>query len=198
MTMKNRRPPLARVVIIGTSCAGKTIFARSLADVLNSPHVELDAFFWNANWVQKATEEFRALTAQAIVQDRWVMDGNYGVARDLVWSRATVVIWLNYNLPLVLWRALTRTIHRVVTRRELFSGNRESLRQAFFSRESIIWWIITTFHARRKNYRNLIASGRYPLLAYIEFRKPSETTRFLAGLEKTYGRSVIILPSQLL
>lgn len=195
--MKTSRPSSARVVVIGTSCSGKTTFARALAAALNSPHIELDALFWNADWVQKPAEEFRALTAQAIALDRWVVDGNYGVARDLVWSHATMVIWLDYDLPLILWRALIRTIHRVVTRKELFSGNRESLRQAFFSRDSIIWWILTTFGARRRNYRNVTENGQYPHLSCMVFRKPHEAERFLAGLETTSGRSVSNLPPEL-
>ena len=91
------RVSITRVVVIGTSCAGKTRFARSLADVLSCPHVELDALHWLPNWVERPSVEFRALTAQALSQDCWVTDGNYGAVRDLVWSRATTVIWLNYT-----------------------------------------------------------------------------------------------------
>jgi adenylate kinase family enzyme len=86
---------------------------------LSCPHIELDALHWQPNWVPRARAEFRALTAQALSQDCWVTDGNYGVVRDLVWSRATTVIWLNYALRLVLWRALARTVRRVLTREEL-------------------------------------------------------------------------------
>ena len=33
---------MKRVVVIGSSCAGKTTFARELAGLLNVPHIELD------------------------------------------------------------------------------------------------------------------------------------------------------------
>src|SRR6266545_7272200 len=115
---------MTRVVVIGTSCVGKTIFARSLARVLNFRHIELDTLYWLPHWIARPPDEFRALTAQALAQDYWVTDGNYGVVRDLVWSRATIVIWLNYIFPVVLWRAVTRTLWRVLTQEELFSGNR--------------------------------------------------------------------------
>lgn len=183
--MDNVRAEMARVIVIGTSCAGKTSFARSLANVLTLPHIELDSLFWQPNWVPRPSEDFGALTAQALSQDCWIIDGNYGSVRDLVWSRATMVIWLNYALPVVLCRALTRTIRRVLTREELFSGNRESFRMAFFSRESILWWIITTFHSRRKQYRKLFLRDQFPHLAYVEFEKPSEAERFLAALKTT-------------
>jgi adenylate kinase family enzyme len=173
----------ARVVVIGTSCVGKTTFARSLAGVLNLPHVELDALYWQPNWIPRPSEEFRALTAEALAQDCWVTDGNYGAVRDLVWSRATTVIWLNYGFPTVLWRAVTRTLRRVLTREELFSPNRESLRMAFFTRESILWWVLTTFHRRGKQYGRLFDSKTFHHLAYAEFRQPSEAKNFLTGVE---------------
>jgi hypothetical protein len=93
------------------------------------------------------------------------------------------VIWLNYVFPLVLWRALTRTMRRVLTQEELFSGNRESVRMALFSRESILWWVLTTFHRHRKQYRVLFDRRTSSQLVYIEFRYPTEAQNFLTGLE---------------
>jgi len=174
-----------RVVVIGTSCVGKTIFARSLAEALCCPHVELDALYWQPNWIPRPPDEFQELVAQELCQGCWVTDGNYSVVRDLVWSRATTVIWLNYTFPVVLWRALTRTIRRGLTKEELFSGNRESLRMAFFSRDSILWWVLTTFHRRRKRYRELFDMRTSPQLIYVEFRKPTEAQNFLTELETT-------------
>jgi len=173
----------ARVVVIGTSCVGKTTFARSLARISNCPHIELDTLYWQPNWTPRPPEEFRNLVAQALSQDCWVTDGNYSVVRDLVWSRATTVIWLNYVFPLVLWRALTRTVRRVLTQEELFSGNRESLRMALFSRESILWWVLTTFRRRRKQYRELFDTRPSSRLVYVELRNPSEAQHFLTRLE---------------
>jgi len=95
------------------------------------------------------------------------------------------VIWLNYSFSIVLWRALTRTLRRGLTREEIFSGNRESLRMAFLSRESILWWILTTVHRRRKRYRSLFDTRTSPHLAYVEFRNPIEAENFLTKLEET-------------
>jgi adenylate kinase family enzyme len=180
---RKMRTDVARVVVIGTSCAGKTTFARSLARVLGFPHIELDALHWLPNWTERSADEFRALIAQAISQDCWIIDGNYAVVRDLVWPRATAVIWLNYSFSLVLWHALTRTARRAWTQEELFAGNRESLRMAIFSRDSILWWVLTTFHQRRKRYRALFDTPPSPQLQYVEFLKPSEAEHFLARLK---------------
>ena len=174
---------LARIVVVGTSGAGKTTFSQQLAQVLGVPHIELDALYWQPHWVPRPPEAFRALVEQAVAQDAWVTDGNYHVARDVVWARATTVIWLNYAFPTVFWRALIRTLRRALTHEELFAGNRESWRQAFLSRESILWWVITSFRRRRADYRRVFDQPALPHLARVEFRKPAAARRFLAALE---------------
>jgi hypothetical protein len=93
------------------------------------------------------------------------------------------VIWLNYAFAVVFWRAVIRTLRRALTQEEIFSGNRESLRMAFFSRDSILWWVLTTFHRRRKQYCMLFDRRTSPQLAYLEFRNPTEAQNFLTGLE---------------
>ena len=46
-----------------------------------------------------------------ITADRWVIDGNYGKVRDVIWPRTTAVIWLlNYSFPVVFSRALGRAV----------------------------------------------------------------------------------------
>ena len=55
-----------RVVVIGTSCVGKTIFARSLAEALCCLLVELDALYWQPNWIPRPPDEFQELVAKEL------------------------------------------------------------------------------------------------------------------------------------
>jgi adenylate kinase family enzyme len=172
-----------RVAVVGTSCSGKTTFARELSEVVGAAHIELDALHWKANWEARSTAEFRSLVEDAVSCEGWVADGNYQAVRELVWSRATAVVWLNYPFWRVFSRALLRTLRRVLTREELYSGNRESLRQAFFSRDSILLWVITSHWGRNREYRRLKEMGPdYPGLRVLELRTPSQTSRLLAQL----------------
>ena len=168
--------------MVGTSCSGKTAFARRLAARLAAPAIELDALHWLPDWRQRERAEFLALVGQAAAAPAWVADGNYGRARSLLWPRASAIVWLNYPFPIVLARALRRTVVRGVMGEELWSGNRESLRMAFLSRQSILWWVLTTYRRRRREYRALFDQPPWPHLAMIELAHPRAAARFLADL----------------
>jgi adenylate kinase family enzyme len=178
------RPPLQRAIVVGSSCSGKTTFARSLAGALDLPHVELDALFWNSNWVEKPHEEFRSEVAKAAAQDRWVIDGNYRSVRDLLWPRATSIIWLNFGFVTVWARACSRTFRRSVTGERLYAGNRETLSRALFSKDSILLWVLQSFHRRRREFDRLKVTGDYPDLRWIELRSPPEACSFLRTIAR--------------
>ena len=124
-----------RIVVIGTTGSGKTTLARRLSQLLDIPHVELDALNWEPDWVQAPTEVFRQRTEEALRGEAWLVDGNYSAVRDIVWPRAGTLVWLDYGFLVTLRQLLGRTLRRISTREELWSGNRESFRAQFLSRD---------------------------------------------------------------
>lgn len=174
-----------RVVVVGSSCAGKSTFARSLAASRGCPVIELDELYWSPGWTPKPPAEFLRLVSEATSGERWVAAGNYGLARDALWGRATTIVWLNFGLPRVFWRGLRRTVARVVSGEELFHGNRESFRRSFLSRDSILWWILTTFHRRQREFEALRGTGAFAHLQWHEARHPREAHAILRRLSDT-------------
>ena len=171
-----------RLVIVGTSCSGKTTLARELSRILRAPCIELDAIHWKPAWQPRSEEELRQMVSEVVSGERWVIDGNYSRVRDIVWARGTTIIWFNYPFRVVLWRALCRSVRRAATREELFSGNRESFRKSFFSRESIILWVISSYRRLRRNYRRILDNGEYPHLRVIELRNPAQAERLIDSI----------------
>jgi adenylate kinase family enzyme len=137
-----------RISVVGTSGAGKTTFAARAAQRLRIPHVELDALYHGPNWTPTPEPELRQKVAQIVAQDRWVIDGNYGVVRDLVWERATTVVWIDPPLPVIMAQVIWRSVSRGITGQELWNGNRERIR-TWFSADHPIRWALST-HARRQ------------------------------------------------
>lgn len=168
--------------MVGTTCAGKTTLARHLAGVWQFPHIELDALNWDPGWTMPSAEEFRARVSAALAGLAWVADGNYSKARDIIWSRADTLIWLDYPLRVIVPRLLSRTFRRIVTRQELWNGNRETLR-AVLGRDSLFLYAFTSHRRRRQTYPPLIA--HYDHLHAIHLRTPRATRGWLADVTAT-------------
>jgi adenylate kinase family enzyme len=108
-----------RVSVVGNSGSGKSRLAREVAGRLGVPCVELDSVFHQADWEPLPEEEFRARVSEVAARDGWVIDGNYGAVRPLVWARADTVIWLDLPRRTVTRQIVLRTIRRVLTGAEL-------------------------------------------------------------------------------
>lgn len=172
-----------RCVVVGTSGSGKSTFARELARCADLKYVELDHLHWGPDWSPRSLETFERSVRCETDGQRWVVDGNYGVVRDALWPRATHVVWLNFSRPVVFYRIFCRTLRRALWKERLWSGNRESIRQALFSKDSALLWSLTSFPRNRVEYAALRAGHQYRHLKWIEFRSPAQARNFIAGHE---------------
>src|SRR5512133_790787 len=155
------RLPGPRIAVVGTTGSGKTTTALHLAELLNLPHIELDAIHWLPNWVQMEREAFRQRVAEAISGPAWVVDGNYSKASDIVWAQADTLVWLDYDLPVIFWQLFQRTFKRVVTQEVLWNGNRERFWGAFLGRDSLFRWALYSQPRQRKTYPERLVSPEY-------------------------------------
>lgn len=183
MVFDGQQPvPGRRIVVIGSTGSGKTTMARELAQRLGVPHVEMDALHWEPGWEMAPTDEFRRRIVEATAGDGWAIDGNYGKVRDLVWPRADTVVWLDYSMPVIMWRLWRRTLRRVFRREELWNGNRESFRGAFLSRDSLFIWALQTYRRRKHDYPRLLRQPEHAHLRLIRLTSPRAADRWLAQI----------------
>ena len=181
---------MRRVAVIGGSATGKTTLSRELAARLGVPHIELDALHHDPGWTEVSAEVLRSRVdaAMAAAPDGWVSDGTYhsklGVS---VVERADTLVFLDLPFLLTLGRVVRRTIRRSLRREELWNGNRETLRNSFFSRDSIVWWVITQHGKTRRKW-----PARYAPLTHLEvvrLRSPREVREFLQSIQPTESMS---------
>jgi adenylate kinase family enzyme len=166
---------------VGCSGSGKTTLARSLARALGVPHIELDAIFHQPGWTPLDDESFRARVGQAIDVPGWVVDGNYSVVRDVVWQRADTVVWFDLSYLVVMARTIRRTLRRVVTRQELWNGNKEPWSNLFSWKpeQSIIAWSATRHKVYRQRYRAAEHDPRWAGMDFVRLRTQREADAFL-------------------
>ena len=169
-----------RVLVVGTSGAGKTALAARLAQRLGGVHVELDEFKHGPNWSERSAEEMRTRTAAAIDGvEVWVADGNYSEVRDVLWPRATTLVWLDYSRPRVMSRVIRRSLDRVVMRRELWNGNRSDWRR-WGDPEHAIRWAWRTHAKNRAKYERLTALAEWSHLEVVRLRRPRDARALLS------------------
>ena len=181
-TLPHNHSSLRRIVILGTTGSGKSTLARELAQILRVPVVELDAIRHGPNWTETPDDVFRQRIADALRAEGWVVDGNYSVARDIIWSRATTLVWLDYSFPLVFWRLFLRTMTRGIMRRRLWNDNREDLWRHFLTKDSLFLWAFRTHWKRRKSLPPAFSQPQYRHLKVMRFTSASQTKRWLEGI----------------
>ncbi len=166
-----------KIAVVGVSGNGKTTLARRLARKLDLPYVELDALNHRPGWLEASPEELRRAVEHAMSTAGWVLDGSYqDKIGEVVLERADTLVWLDQPLPLVLWRLVRRAVRDIVTKRDLFNGNRQTWRMAFFVRDSLISFAVRSHFRRRREWPGRFT--RIPGLEVVRLRSPKAVERW--------------------
>jgi adenylate kinase family enzyme len=167
-----------RIVVAGVSGNGKTTLSRRLAAKLDLPYIELDAFQHLPGWIQATEEDFlRNVDTATSRSNGWVVDGSYTAAlREVLLPRADTVVWLDQSPHVFLPRLLKRTIRDIVTKRDMFNGNRQTIRFAFFVKDSLFAWAIKSHFRRRRTFPKFFA--QFPDVELVRLRSPREVERW--------------------
>ena len=164
-----------RVLISGISGSGKTTLAVAVSVLLGLPRFELDALHHGPGWVKR--EDFESDVDTFSAGSRWVTEDQYHTALgDLLWQRADTVVWLDLPRRTVMQRVIRRSVVRAVTRRELWNGNRESIRD-WLDPGHPIRWAWSQYESRRPEITGRTA--RHPQLTVIRLHSGRDARRWL-------------------
>ncbi|MFC7536043.1 shikimate kinase [Sphingomonas sp. GCM10030256] len=171
-----------RISIVGASGSGKTTLARQVADRLGLPFRELDSIREAAEQ-GSAEQDFQSRVAELALGDSWIIDGHYREVRQLIWSRAELVVWLNYPMRLVFHRVLRRFLGK--QRAAASGGDRREMRPKASAQHSASWRrrferLAKTLRERRL-YGRLLQSD-YPNVKVVELRSVAATRQWLRDL----------------
>ena len=97
-------------MIIGPCGAGKSTVSHLLAARLDLPLVHMDQLNWQPGWVDAGNDRLRGLLAVEVGKERWLIEGNYGSTLPMRLARADTIVFLDYPLPLCLWRLMKRIV----------------------------------------------------------------------------------------
>ena len=135
-----------RVLVAGTSGSGETTLAARIGELLQLPHVEIDALFHGPGWTPRST--FEDDVRRFASEPAWVTEWQYSQVRALMASRAQLLVWLDLSRWQVMRQVVRRTLRRRLHRQVLWNGNTEPpLWTILTDPEHIVRWAWTS-HAK--------------------------------------------------
>ncbi|MBF2747043.1 AAA family ATPase [Enterobacter bugandensis] len=178
-----------KINVIGTSGSGKSTLAKQIANELAIPYIEMDRLYWRPEWQGTPDDEFQEKLEQVLqASPDWVLDGNYNRTRPVKWRNVDVVVWVDYGFVRTLWQAVNRAIKRAWHKHELWpgTGNKESFRRAFFSKESILIWTMKTWRNNRTRYEADLQNPQYGHIRFVHITRRGQAETLIATL-KSYS-----------
>ena len=97
-----------RILVLGSSGAGKSHLSRALAEILGIDAIHLDDHFWHSDGQPCGDREWREIVKELAARESWIMDGTYERSLDLRLPRAEAIILLECPSEICLERVLRR------------------------------------------------------------------------------------------
>ena len=93
---------MKKIMVIGCPGSGKSTFSRALHQITGIRLFHLDMMYWNSDRTTVEKAVFRKRLSDAIQQNEWIIDGNYGSTIELRLQACDTVIFLDYLLEICL------------------------------------------------------------------------------------------------
>jgi len=93
---------MRRILVIGCPGSGKSTFSKRLHDRTGITLYHLDMMYWNTDKTIVDESVFRQRFLDAIRNDGWILDGNYGSTMELRLKECDTVFFLDYSLEVCL------------------------------------------------------------------------------------------------
>ena len=166
-----------KIIITGTSCTGKTTLGKQLSKELSIVQIDLDDVHFLPNWVEKEDEQFiKEINDLVDELNEWIVSGSYQtVLKDTLWEKASVIVWLDYPLTLILRRCFIRTFRRIFYKEMCCGENYESFSRMLFE-ENMFIWIFKTYWKRKRRLKSW-SKGLFAHKQWIVLTNPKEESK---------------------
>jgi adenylate kinase family enzyme len=99
---------MKKIIIIGSSGAGKSTFARRLSKATGLEVIHLDRLYWKPNWTETPKDEWRKMVEDVVQGDSWIIDGNFSGTMEPRFEACDTVIFLETPRTVCIYRILKR------------------------------------------------------------------------------------------
>ena len=114
---------MSKIVIIGSSGAGKSTFARVLSSIFKIKVFHLDRLLWQRGWEERNGYARMEILDKILLDDKQcIIEGNYLRFVKFHVAEANTIIFLDIPFYLCLWRVVKRHYTRQERRRDIPEG----------------------------------------------------------------------------
>lgn len=177
---------MRKIALFGPPATGKSTLALWLSAELGPPHTDLDDLLFTPDG-PLPLPEFRRQAREITQQDAWIVEGNFSKLADVVWHRADALIWLDFPLPLIMYRIVRRSLNQLTGREDSAQARRLTWSKAFFSRRSLLRTAIRKYRNNRPRYAQQVAETADLGIEVVRLRSPREVHRWKDELMKMKG-----------
>jgi len=164
-----------RVILFGSMGSGKSWLSKRIAEITGYPLFHLDVENWKPNWVMSPKEEQIARQQEIISGEKWIIDGNYSGTMELRFSAADLIIYLDINRLVCIWRAARRAGKKrsdmpdYLEEPTIFSTH-------FFHLVSMVWQF------RKRNLKTImIMREKYPEKEFLHIKSRREVKKLIGN-----------------
>ncbi len=204
---KSKKYPL--IDIVGCGGSGKSTLGKRLAKILQVPYIAGDKLYYhkNSNWTAKSEKHFRKDLEEILAKNTpkkrapapidpqkqeketvespgargFVLDGNYNKAKDIIWPRIDILIWLDMPFWIVVYRVFMRTFRRVIDKKPICNGNIETWRGALDFKKGMIARVCKVHWKYPKKIGDNLKE--FPNVKLVRLRSPAECEKFVRDFE---------------
>ncbi len=99
---------MKKVIVLGSSGAGKTVFSKRLHDLTGLPLIYLDLLWHKPDKTDVGRDAFDRLLGETMQRDSWILDGNYLRTVEIRLKACDTVFFLDYPMEVCMEGARSR------------------------------------------------------------------------------------------
>ncbi|AEY94389.1 adenylate kinase (plasmid) [Streptomyces hygroscopicus subsp. jinggangensis 5008] len=182
---------MRKIALFGPPATGKSTLAKWLSAELGHPHTDLDEILFTPDG-PLPLPEFRRQAGEITQADTWIVEGNFSKLADVVWHRADVLVWLDFPLPLIMYRIVRRSLYQLTGHDDSPQAQRLTWSKAFFNRRSLLRTAIRKYRNNRPRYAQQVSETAALGVEVVRLRTPRQVLRWrdevLKGPAESHSR----------
>ena len=88
---------MKRVIILGCSGSGKSVFSLKLQEKTDLPLIHLDNVWWNKDRTHISRQEFDRKLSEILIGEQWIIEGDYSRTYEVRLKACDTVLFLDFD-----------------------------------------------------------------------------------------------------